>query len=127
MIVVNLDGMPENSTVQPPKVMQQIVASGASLWVVSYQNSVSMPTVAKAGHRGQNLDLVLSRAQGTGGVRLKVGDVKVLETALLQIAAAVAGQYEVTYTRPDGPLPVLLQMAQVRSGVNLIYPQTPPK
>jgi hypothetical protein len=116
MVIINLDGLAEGSSVPPAKVMQQVIASGASVWI------------AKAGPQGPQRELFLSRApQGTGGVRLKSDDEKVLENVLIQLAKAMASQYEVTYTRPDGPMPKQLQMAQVRGGVNLLYPQTPPK
>ena len=41
--------------------------------------------------------------------------------------AALVSQYAVTYTRPEGPTPKALQMGQMRNGVKIIYPATPPK
>lgn len=146
IVVVNIDGIPESSSLQPQQVTQQIVASGASLWAVSYQNSASQALSIKlgsgagaaagdskgggvgAGNTGQNRDVILTRVPpGTGGVRLQITTPTALEVTLGQIAAALAGQYAVTYTRPDGPMPKQLQMGHTRNGVRVIYPATPPK
>lgn len=147
IVVVNLDGIPEISSVRPPDVTQQIVASGASLWAVSYSNAASkLLTIqpgsgagaaavdaGKAGgigngNSGQNRDALLARVPpGTGGARLMIEVPSALEVALGQVAAALTNQYTVTYTRPDGPMPKTLQMGQTRNGVKIIYPATPPK
>jgi hypothetical protein len=146
IVVVNLDGIPEGSSIQPPQVIQQVVASGASLWAVSYQNTASnmlstqsgsgaaaAATGTKAGgigsrNSGQNRDALLARVPpGTGGLRLTIGVPTALEVTLGKIAAALIGQYAVTYTRPDGPMPKVLQMGHVRDGVRIGYPATPPK
>ena len=50
-----------------------------------------------------------------------------LQVALEQLAAALVSQYAVTYTRPEGPTPKALQMGQMRNGVKILYPATPPK
>lgn len=146
IVIVNLDGMPESSSLQPQQVVQQIVASGASMWAVSYQNSASQLLSNRAGsgagaaagdskgggvgggNTGQNRDVILSRVPpGTGGIRLSIATPTALEVSLSQIAGALAGQYVVTYTRPDGPMPKQLQMGQARNGAKIIYPGTPPK
>jgi hypothetical protein len=146
IVVVNLDGIPETSSLQPQQVIPQVVASGASVWAVSYQNAASQLLSVKSGsgggaaagdskaggvgtgNIGQSRDLILTRVPpGTGGVRLTINTPTALETTLGQIAAALVGQYAVTYARPDGPMPRQLQMGQVRSGVRIIYPATPPK
>jgi hypothetical protein len=146
IVVVNLDGMPETSALQPQQVVQQIIASGASLWAVSYQNTASTLLSNRGGsgagaaagdskgggigngNTGQNRDIILTRVPpGTGGVRLTIATPNALDVTLGQVAAALAGQYAVTYTRPDGPMPKQLQMGQVRNGVRVVYPATPPK
>jgi hypothetical protein len=146
IVVVNLDSVPETSSVQPQQVVQQLVASGASLWAASYQNAASRLLSVQSGsgagaaagnskgggigngNSGQNRDTILTRVPaGTGGARLTVEVATALQGALDQIAAALVGQYAVTYARPDGPMPKVLQMGQTRNGVKIVYPTTPPK
>jgi hypothetical protein len=146
IVIVNLEGIPEGSTLQPPQVIQQIVQSGASMWAVSYSNDASRLLVIKegggagavntearqggigSGNTGQNRDLLLKNVpQGTGGFRVVIEVPTALEQTLNKLAAGLLAQYEVTYTRPEGPTPKLLQMGQVRDGVRISYPATPPK
>jgi von Willebrand factor type A domain len=146
IVVVNLEGIPESSSVGPQQVVQQILASGASLWAASYNNAASRLLSIQpgsgagaaagdskgggigSGNSGQNRDTILTRVPaGTGGTRLTVEVPTALQGALDQIAAALVGQYAVTYTRPDGPMPKQLQMGQTRNGIKIIYPSTPPK
>src|SRR6185295_5986450 len=93
IVIVNLEGMPETSSTaaRPQPVIQQIVASSASVWAVSYQNAASTLLSNRGGsgagaaagdskgggvgngNTGQNRDLILSNVpQGTGGARITV-------------------------------------------------------
>ena len=135
IMLINLEGVPEVSTLDPPKVIKQVVDSGAQMWVLSYSNDVSKKLIAastKGGigsaNTGQNRDVLLNMIPpGTGGIRVMIDVPTALEDTLTKIAKALLAQYEVTYTRPDGPTPKLLQMGIARAGVKLAYAQTPPK
>jgi hypothetical protein len=135
IVIVNLEGVPEISSMKIPEVLQQLLPSGASLWAVSYSNDVTKRLIAastKGGigsaNTGQNRDVILENApRGTGGFRLNVEVPTALEGALTKVAGVLLGQYEITYTRPEGPTPKALQMGQTRNGVTISYPATPPK
>jgi hypothetical protein len=122
------------------------VASDASLWVVTYENndtkSMSVqpgagsaaPSTGKPqggigqGNIGGSRDIVLTRVPpATGGLRARLSAPSALTETLTAIASAIVGQYAVTYTRPDGPLPKVVQMGDMRQGVKVIYPSTPIK
>jgi hypothetical protein len=135
IVIVNLEGVPEISSMKVPEVLQALLPSGASLWAVSYSNDVTKRLIAastKGGigsaNTGQNRDVILENApRGTGGFRMNVEVPTALEGALTKMAGAILGQYEITYTRPEGPTPKQLQMGQTRNGVTISYPTTPPK
>jgi hypothetical protein len=146
IVVVNMDGVPEDSTLDSPTAIRAIVASGASLWVVTYENndtkSMSVtPSAGSAsiatgqaqggigqGNRGGSRDIVLTRVPpATGGLRAQLSTPSALTDTLTVIASAIVDQYAVTYARPDGPLPKLVQMGDTRQGVKVIYPSTPIK
>jgi hypothetical protein len=146
IVVVNMDGVPETSTLDPTGVMKGIAASGASVWVVTYENSATAAITQRGGagaaaassgkkqgdvgatNVGQSRDIVLTRVPAaTGGLRARLSTPSALSDALTMVGSAIAGQYAVTYTRPDGPLPKLVQMGDTRQGVKVIYPSTPIK
>jgi hypothetical protein len=146
IVVVNMDGVPEGSTLDSPTTIRSILASGASLWVVTYENndtksmsiqqgagSAAPSTGQKQGGIGQgniggSRDVVLTRVPpGTGGLRARLSAPSALTDTLTTIGSAIVGQYSVTYTRPDGPMPKVVQMGDTRTGVKVIYPSTPIK
>jgi len=146
IVVVNMDGVPEASTLDSPTAIRNILTSGASLWVVTYQNNgtkaMSVQPGAGAfapstgqpqggvgqGNIGGSRDVVLTRVPvGTGGLRAQLSAPSALTDTLTGIASAIVGQYAVTYTRPDGPMPKVVQMGDTRQGVKVIYPSTPIK
>lgn len=145
IVVVNLDGTPDASSFKEhQRVIDQVVASGASVWAVSYRNNdtknlggvqgdgaagAATGTSGEIGTSGnsQNRDPILNLLPaGTGGFRLTVAVPTALEFALGQVARALLGQYALTYARPDGPAPKQLQMG-ARAGVKILYPTTPPR
>jgi hypothetical protein len=146
IVVVNMDSVPEGSTLDSPTAIRSIVASEASLWVVTYENndtkSMSIqpgagafaPSTGQAqggigqGNRGGSREIVLTRVpQATGGLRAQLSAPSALTDALTAMASAIVGQYAITYARPDGPLPKGVQMGDLRQGVKVIYPSTPIK
>lgn len=145
IVIVNLDGTPDGSGVKEPRrVVEQVAASGASVWAVSYRNDATKNTgmLQGAGSAGaatgtsgdigtsglsQNRDPLLEVVPAaTGGFHLTVVVPTALTSALDQVARALLGQYSLTYARPAGPTPKQLQMGS-RAGVKIIYPTTPPR
>jgi hypothetical protein len=144
IVVVNMDSVPEGSTIDSPSVIRSIVASGASLWVVTYENNDTKAILLKGGsgstiggksqggvgqgNTGGSRETVLARVPpATGGLRAVLSTPSALPDTLTAIGSAIVGQYAVTYTRPDGPMPKLVQMGDTRTGVKVIYPSTPIK
>jgi hypothetical protein len=147
IVLVNMDGVPEYSTTPGQKVIQAVVASGASLWAITYQNTATKTLLGNTGglgagavsaggsqggvgtgNNGQVRDLVLQNVPaGTGGRHLQLEVPSALRDTLPQVAAAIVGQYAVTYTRGDGPTPKTVQMGQTKPGVTILYPSTPIK
>jgi hypothetical protein len=146
IVMVNMDGVPEASTTPGQKVIQAVVTSAASLWAVTYQNTATKNlqgntgggagAISGGGNQGgvgtgagsQVLDALLQAVPGgTGGLRLQIAVPSALSDALSRIAAAIAGQYAVTYTRTEGPMPKTVQMGEAKPGVKILYPSTPIK
>jgi hypothetical protein len=146
IVVVNMDSVPEGSTLDSPTAIRAIVASGASLWVVTYENNDTksssilpgagafLPSSTQPqggigqGNRGGSREIVLTRVPpATGGLRAQLSAPSALTDVLTTMASAIVGQYAVTYTRPDGPMPKVVQMGDIRQGVKVIYPSTPIK
>jgi hypothetical protein len=77
---------------------------------------------------GQNRDQILTNVPGqSGGIRLTVGTSSAIEPQLQKIAQVLLAQYIVTYERPDGAAPKMLQMAVARPGAKMLVSQTPPQ
>jgi hypothetical protein len=147
IVVVNMDGVPEFSTTPGQKVIQAIVASGASVWAVTYQNPATMSLMGNtagsgagaaanggaqggvgAGNNGEIRDVLLqSVPEGTGGLRTLITVPSALRTTIPQVAADLVAQYALTYVRPDGPTPKNTQMAEMKPGVTVLFPSTPIK
>jgi hypothetical protein len=147
IVVVNMDGVPEFSTTPGQKVIQAIVASGASVWAVTYQNAATMSLMGNTagsgagaaaqggaqggvgtGNNGEIRDVLLASVpEGTGGLRTLITVPSALRTTIPQVAAALVGQYALTYARPDGPTPKNMQMAEMKPGVTLLFASTPIK
>jgi hypothetical protein len=125
IVALNLEGFPETSSVQPANVASAVIASGASLWAVSYRNSASTTTSAQG---GQPRDLIFNALTSeTGGMRKTLSASSAIAAQLKAVADALLGQYAVTYTRPDGPAPKVLQMAVARPGASILMPHYAPK
>lgn len=147
IVIVNMDGVPEYSTTPGQKVIQAIVASGASVWAVTYQNTATKTLQGNTGgagsgatnggtnqggvgtgNNGQVRDVLLQNIPGgTGGQRQLILVPSALPEALTKVAGALVGQYAVTYARTDGPMPKTVQMGETKPGVTILYPSTPIK
>jgi hypothetical protein len=147
IVMVNIDGVPEFSTTPGQKIIQAIVGSAASLWVVTYQNTSSKAQQGNTGGQGAGAimsggnqggvgtgdngqvrdALLASVPEGTGGLRLQIAVPTALRETLPKIAAAIVGQYALTYARADGPMPKVLQIGETQPGVTIHYASTPIK
>lgn len=117
IVALNVLPTDEQSRQQPNQMLQQVVNSSASVWAVSYNSG----TVAQD-PRGVVLDAL---AKNTGGRRETIASQSALELYMTNIANALANQYEVTFARPAGSQPKLLQVGVTRQGLSLhtsIYP-----
>lgn len=125
IVTLNLDGFDETSSVQPQNVANALLATHASLWAVSFKNAESARV---KGQGGQSRDQILTNIPTqTGGIRLTVGTSTAIEPQLQKIAQVLLAQYAVTYERPEGPAPKLLQMAVARPGAQMLVPKVPPQ
>jgi hypothetical protein len=99
--------------------MTQLGKAQAPLFSVSLQ---------KGDNRNQSRGVVLPQlAKQTGGRH----EIIVGQSALVQVLQSTAGflnaQYEVTYTRPAGPMPGALQLGTTRPGVTIYATRFPPQ
>jgi hypothetical protein len=145
VVVVNMDGISEGSSMESQQVMLNFFKSNASLWVLTYQNNDTKNLKAAGGaganaaqkgvtaggvgtgNVGQSRDFILSKAVGLGGLRAELTATNDIGATLTQIANAINSQYAVTYVRPDGPAPKLFQMASTHDGAHLLFSQIPVK
>jgi len=140
ILTINLEGFPELSQVQPQNVATSVLQSNAALWAVSYRNNATTTASTVAGDfqrgangagaasLGQARDLVLNGlTTQTGGARLTVNVASALEASLTQVADALLSQYAITYSRPDGGSPKVVQAAIARPGAHVLIARQPPK
>jgi hypothetical protein len=125
IVTLNLDGFDETSQVPPQNVANAVLATRASLWAVSFKNAESARV---KGQGGQSRDQILTNVSSqSGGIRVTVSTSTALEVQLQKIAQVLLAQYLVTYERPEGPAPKLLQMAVARPGAQMLVPKVPPQ
>jgi hypothetical protein len=119
MVALNVLPTDEQSRQQPNQMLQAVVNANASVWAVSYNSG----TVAQD-PRGVVLDAL---AKNTGGRRETIASQSALELYMTNIANALVNQYEVTFVRPPGAQPKLLQVGVTRTGLSLHTSIYPPK
>lgn len=132
IVVVNMDAISEGSSLKSQDVVLKVAQSGASLWALTYQNQLTKNLKnggggIGTGNVGQSRDFVLEKAAPLGGLRAQITAPVDLPTILPSLAQIIVGQYAVTYTRPEGPMPKLFQMASARPDVKVGYNQFPVK
>jgi hypothetical protein len=121
IVAINQEGSPESGNLAPQTIADAIVGSEASFWSVSYR-------AGQTGSTPPSRQIVLDALPPqTGGVRVLVNTPATLGANLTRIAEVLAAQYAVTYTRPDGATPKLLQMAVAVAGAQMLVPRTPPR
>ena len=105
---------PEGSTVPPQTVADAVIRSGAAYWPVSIRGvGRSAPPVPLR----ETLFSVLP--DPTGGLQVTAVSTRALESILGRVAAALTSQYEVTYARPEGVSPKVIQ-ASARRGAKVL-------
>lgn len=138
IVLVNIDGVPDLSSVQPEATVRAIVASGASLWATTYgvgasviggaasvSNTDTSPTLTIGGVAA-SLEAILSNVPAaTGGLRTHLSVATALSSALTRIGNTIVGQYALTYTRPDGPMPRMLELGLSDTKLSILYATTP--
>jgi VWFA-related protein len=126
IVSLNLEGSSESSQLLPQNVVNAVQATGTSLWAVSFRNPEASDLIGGS-NGSQTREQVLSGLTGgTGGVQRTVNVSSAIPVQLRQIADTLLSQYVVTYTRPDGPAPRLLQVVVNRPGVQVLASKVPP-
>jgi hypothetical protein len=111
IVSLNLEPSDEQSRQEPKKIVESFRKSGAQLWAVSVQRG----TLKTAKH-----DVVLNDfAKATGGRRDFVVGISAVEGILKNYADALAGQYEVTYKRPESNKPAQIVMVGNTRGLKI--------
>lgn len=111
VVAFNMEPSDEQSREEPRKINEALRRSGAQLWSVSLQ---------KGGNKNSNRDVVLEQlTKNSGGRREFIVAQSAIQTYLTQYANALASQYEVTYKRPAGSRPSVVQTGTTRQGTRL--------
>ena len=111
IVSLNLEPSDEQSRQEPKKIVESFRKSGAQLWAVSVQRG----KLKTAKH-----DVVLNDfAKATGGRRDFVVGISAVEGILKNYADALAGQYEVTYKRPESNKPAQIVMVGNTRGLKI--------
>lgn len=117
IVAMNILPTDEQSRQQPNRMLQDVVNANAQVWVVSYNSGTTAQDP-----RGVVFDAL---TKNTGGRRETIASTSALSLYMANVARALANQYEVTFVRPAGAKPKLLQVGVTRSGLSLhtsIYP-----
>ena len=111
IVSLNLEPSDEQSRQEPKKIVESFRKSGAQLWAVSVQRG----NLKTAKH-----DVVLNDfAKATGGRRDFVVGISAVEGILKNYADTLAGQYEVTYKRPESKKPAQIIMVGNTRGLKI--------
>ena len=111
IVSLNLEPSDEQSRQEPKKIVESFRKSGAQLWAVSVQRG----NLKTAKH-----DVVLNDfAKATGGRRDFIVGISAVAGILENYADALAGQYEVTYKRPESKTPAQIVMVGNTRGLKI--------
>ena len=111
VVAFNMEPSDEQSREEPRRINDALRLSGAQLWSVSLQ---------KGTNRNAKRDVVLTQiTKNSGGHREFIVAESAIETYLTSYADALAAQYEVTYKRPAGTRPAVVQTGTTRQGTRL--------
>jgi hypothetical protein len=119
MVSINVEPGTEVSKEPPNNIMNQLGKAHAALFSVSLQ---------KGDNRNQSRGIVLPElAKRTGGRHEIIVGQSALVSKLKDTAGFLLSQYEITYTRPSGPMPGAVQVGVTRPGVTIYASQFPPQ
>ena len=99
IVVFHVEPGVELTERQPQQINQSLLKSRAQLWTLSLQRG----QIESGGREG----LLDSLARNAGGVRERILVETAIERYMRQYAAALSGQYEVTYRRPTGSAQII--------------------
>ncbi len=111
IMVLNIEPGDEQSRQDPRKMNEEIAKGNAGLWAVSLQKGTLKNEI-----RGVVLN---DLAKNTGGRREFIHGQSALEDVLQEFADNLLSQYAVTYRRPVGQNPRLVQVGVMRQGLGL--------
>ncbi len=119
MVSINVEPSKELSKEPPNNIMNQLGKAQAPLFSVSLQ---------KGDNRNQSRGVVLPQlAKQTGGRHEVIVGQSALVMLLQNTAGFLNAQYEITYTRPAGPMPGVLRLGVRRPNVTIYASQFPPQ
>lgn len=112
IVVLNLEPGDEQSREEPRKIADSLMRSRAQLWAVSVQQGTL---------KNAKRDVVLNTlVRNAGGMREFIVAESAITRYMRQYAAALTAQYELTYRRPQGSRPQVVQTGVRRDGVKVI-------
>jgi hypothetical protein len=121
IVSINYDGAPESGDMAPQVPADAVTQARASYWAITFRDGQAAGSVPRR-------DVLLSNLTvQSGGVHVRVNTSMAIEPNLKRVAEVLLAQYAVTYSRPDGAAPKLLQMAVARPGAQMLVPRLPPK
>lgn len=119
IISINVEPSNEVSKEPPNAIMKELGKAQAPLFSVSLQ---------KGENRNNQRGVVLPQlATQTGGRHEVIVGQSALVDLLKQTADYLTAQYEITYTRPAGPMPGGIQFGVARAGVKILATHFPPQ
>jgi len=119
IISINVEPSNEVSKEPPNAIMKELGKAQAPLFSVSLQ---------KGEKRNNQRGVVLPQlATQTGGRHEVIVGQSALVDLLKQTADYLTAQYEITYTRPAGPMPAGIQFGVNRTGVKILATHFPPQ
>jgi hypothetical protein len=119
IVAVNIEPGNEASRTPPAKIQEELMKSGASLWVLSLQLQNQL-NPARDG-------VLKVLTQNSGGTRQFISAPSGLEPWLKSYADVLLSQYAVTYKRPAGPAPQAMMWNVARPGVKVLASVWPPQ
>ena len=119
MISINIEPGNEASREPPNNILKSLAQSRAPLYSISLQ---------KGDLRDQRRGVVLPQlAQQTGGRHQIIVGQSALVGLAKGVAAGLINQYEITYTRPAGPMPPGIQVGVLRQKAQIFASRFPPQ
>ena len=119
MISINIEPGNEASREPPNNILKGLAQSRAPLYSISLQ---------KGDLRDQRRGVVLPQlAQQTGGRHQIIVGQSALVGLAKGVAAGLINQYEITYTRPAGPMPPGIQVGVLRQKAQIFASRFPPQ